>query len=86
VLVATEEAARGLDLPAVGLVVLLGLPPDADRYVHLAGRTGRAGREGCVLSVVDYKEKRRMPGFEGQLGLRFRPLGDDAGSWLPRAD
>lgn len=84
VLVATEESARGLDLPAVRLVLLLHLPGDVDRYVHLAGRTGRAGAEGSALCFVDWREKRRLASFQGQLGISIRPLSDDEGSWLPR--
>jgi ATP-dependent RNA helicase DeaD len=53
VLVATDVAARGLDIPDVATVVHAGPPEDADAYVHRSGRTGRAGRKGrCVMLVT----------------------------------
>lgn len=85
ILVASEECARGLDIPHVGLVMLLQLPPDVDRYVHLAGRTGRAGASGSVVSLVDWTEKRRLASFDGQLNTRIRPLAEDSSTWLPRS-
>jgi len=53
VLVATDVASRGLDIPDVGTVVHAGPPEDSEAYVHRSGRTGRAGRKGrCVLLVT----------------------------------
>ena len=52
VLVASDLAARGLDLPGVDLIVNYSLPAGSAAYLHRAGRTGRAGREGTVLSLV----------------------------------
>ncbi|CAG9462790.1 unnamed protein product [Pedinophyceae sp. YPF-701] len=53
VLVVNDVAARGLDVPEVGLVINLEMPSNAAHYAHRAGRTGRAGREGLVVSVVE---------------------------------
>ena len=52
-LVATDVAARGLDVPGVGLVVQCDMPRDADTFVHRIGRTGRAGASGRAVAVVD---------------------------------
>lgn len=68
VLLATDVAARGLDLPAVDHVVHYQLPRSADTYVHRSGRTGRAGRSGVALSMVEPKE-------QGLLRQLLRSLG-----------
>lgn len=56
ILVATDVAARGLDINGVDLVVNFELPQDAESYVHRIGRTGRAGREGKAFSLVSEKD------------------------------
>ncbi|KDN39330.1 P-loop containing nucleoside triphosphate hydrolase protein [Tilletiaria anomala UBC 951] len=60
VLLATDIAARGLDIPAVDHVVHYQIPRSADTYVHRSGRTGRAGRAGVSLAMVDPAEKKLM--------------------------
>ncbi len=59
VCVATDVAARGLDLPALDLVVHADLPGDRATLLHRSGRTGRAGRKGCSVLVVPFNRKRR---------------------------
>lgn len=57
VLVATDVAARGLDIPAISHVVNYDLPASSEDYVHRIGRTGRAGRDGIALSFVSKEQK-----------------------------
>ncbi|MCB7137543.1 DEAD/DEAH box helicase [Cellulosimicrobium marinum] len=64
VLVATDVAARGLDVDRIGLVVNFDLPGEPEAYVHRIGRTGRAGRTGEALSFVTPHERGRLRGIE----------------------
>ncbi|MDR6938739.1 DEAD/DEAH box helicase [Arcanobacterium hippocoleae] len=64
VLVATDVAARGLDVERIGLVVNFDVPREIDTYVHRIGRTGRAGREGLALTFVTPKERSRLRKIE----------------------
>src|SRR5215207_5873885 len=59
VLVATDVAARGIDLPNLSLVVHVELPRDAETLQHRSGRTGRAGRKGIAVLVVPYPRRKR---------------------------
>lgn len=60
ILVATDVAARGLDIKGVELVVNYKLPRDVESYVHRIGRTGRAGREGTALSVITPEQDKML--------------------------
>ncbi|WP_034647866.1 DEAD/DEAH box helicase [Cellulomonas sp. HZM] len=64
VLVATDVAARGLDVERIGLVVNFDVPREPETYVHRIGRTGRAGREGTALSFVTPNEQGRLRQIE----------------------
>ena len=64
VLVATDVAARGLDIDHVSHVVNYDVPPDPDQYVHRIGRTGRAGREGVAITLVEPREHRLLRNIE----------------------
>ncbi|WP_281889253.1 DEAD/DEAH box helicase [Paenibacillus sp. YYML68] len=68
-LVATDIAARGLDLPQVTHVFNLDPPIDADHYVHRVGRTGRMGRRGLAISIITHKQKFIMEKFEKALDI-----------------
>lgn len=59
VLVATDVAARGLDLPALALVIHADLPNDAETLLHRSGRTGRAGNKGLCMLVVPFNRRRK---------------------------
>src|SRR6266852_105739 len=63
-LVATDVAARGLDIPSVSHVVNYDLPMSPEGYVHRIGRTGRAGREGAAITVIDPREQRLLWNIE----------------------
>lgn len=60
VLVATDVAARGLDIPDVSHIINFDLPLDAESYVHRIGRTGRAGRSGEAITLVTPRERRQL--------------------------
>jgi ATP-dependent RNA helicase DeaD len=63
VCVATDVAARGLDLPSVSLVIHVELPRDAEALQHRSGRTGRAGRKGTAILIVPYQRRKRIEGM-----------------------
>ena len=65
VLVATDVAARGLDIDDISHVFNYHLPDDAEVYIHRIGRTGRAGKAGVAITLLSPKEKRRMREVEG---------------------
>ncbi|KAE8590894.1 hypothetical protein XENTR_v10018244 [Xenopus tropicalis] len=75
VLVATNVAARGLDIPEVDLVVLYSAPKEADAYVHRSGRTGRAGRTGICISLYEPRERHYLRNVERSTGITFKRVG-----------
>lgn len=64
ILIATDVAARGLDVDRISLVINYDIPMDAESYVHRIGRTGRAGRTGSALLFVEYRERRLLRNIE----------------------
>ncbi|MGB3954862.1 MAG: DEAD/DEAH box helicase [Brooklawnia sp.] len=71
VLVATDVAARGIDVAGVSHVVNYEVPDDAQQYVHRIGRTGRAGRSGIAVTLVDWRDITRWNVINKALGLDF---------------
>ncbi len=70
-LVATDVAARGLDVPDLTHVINYGLPEDIESYTHRSGRTGRAGKTGTSLCIIHVKEKSKVRAIEKQIGKQF---------------
>ena len=90
VLVASDVAARGLDIKDLAAVINYELPHDLDTYLHRIGRTGRAGRGGLVLSLVTPREMQRALALEKQQGsalrwLKAKPLDEKTQDALPAA-
>jgi ATP-dependent RNA helicase DeaD len=71
ILVATDVAARGLDVEAITHVINYNLPDEAERYTHRSGRTARAGKSGASLVLVNTREARRLHDLERTSGVRF---------------
>ncbi|KAF2660574.1 DEAD-domain-containing protein [Lophiostoma macrostomum CBS 122681] len=71
ILVATDVAARGLDIPSVDLVVNIDLPPDSKTYVHRVGRTARAGKSGKAVSFVTQYDVEVWLRIENALGRKI---------------
>ena len=70
-LVATDVAARGLDVEDLTHVINYGLPDDIENYTHRSGRTGRAGKKGTSISIVHSKEKHKIRNIEKEIGKKF---------------
>ncbi|KAK5724932.1 putative RNA helicase [Elasticomyces elasticus] len=68
VMVATDVAARGLDIPDVGLVINYDLPRNPDDYIHRVGRTARAGRRGTSISLVGQRDVELVKAIEARVG------------------
>ncbi len=74
ILVATDVAARGIDIQDLTHVVNFEIPWDAETYTHRIGRTARAGKKGTVWTLVKPKEAHRLRIFERSVGVEFKPL------------
>ena len=70
-LVATDVAARGLDVDDLTHVINYGLPDDIENYTHRSGRTGRAGKKGTSISIIHSKEKTKVRNIEREIGKEF---------------
>jgi superfamily II DNA/RNA helicase len=72
ILVATDVAARGIDVPTITHVFNYGLPMKAEDYTHRIGRTGRAGREGVAVTFAEFRDRRRVFDIEGYTRQQFK--------------
>jgi ATP-dependent RNA helicase DeaD len=73
-LVATDVAARGLDVDNLTHIINYSLPDESELYTHRSGRTGRAGRKGTSIVISNLKEKMRLELIEDQIGKEFEHL------------
>ncbi len=84
IIIATDVAARGLDVPRISLVVNYDIPTDPEAYVHRIGRTGRAGREGQAILLVTPRERRLLQTIERVTSQRLDvfklPSADEVGN------
>jgi len=71
VLIATDVAARGLDVQDITHVINYKLPDEADHYTHRSGRTGRAGKTGMSIAIINARETGKLQRIEKQSGIQF---------------
>ncbi|CAL4891005.1 unnamed protein product [Urochloa decumbens] len=74
ILIATDVAARGLDIPNVDLVIHFELPNSSEIFVHRSGRTGRAGKKGTAIVMYNYRQNRDIQVIERDVGCKFKEL------------
>ena len=86
VCVATDVAARGLDLPDLGLVIHADLPNDREVLLHRSGRTGRAGRKGVCVLIVPYTRRRAAEHLLAQAGVEAVWCGPPAAEDVRKRD
>jgi len=78
ILVATDVAARGLDISTVTHVINFDVPSSPDVYVHRIGRTGRVGREGRAITFVESKQMRELEAIEAHANTKIAPWSEGA--------
>lgn len=71
ILVATDVAARGLDVDDLTHVINYGMPDDIESYTHRSGRTGRAGKKGTSIAIIHVRERHKIREVEKQIGKEF---------------
>ncbi len=74
ILVATDVAARGIDVPDITHVINYSIPDDLESYVHRIGRTGRAGKEGIAITFINKTEQRTISHIERRFGVLIDPI------------
>ncbi|MDO8278133.1 MAG: DEAD/DEAH box helicase, partial [Burkholderiaceae bacterium] len=72
ILVATDVAARGIDVPTISHVFNFGLPMKAEDYTHRIGRTGRAGRDGLAVTFAEFRDRRKIFDIEAYSRQQFK--------------
>jgi len=74
ILVATDVAARGIDIPDITHVINYSVPDDLESYVHRIGRTGRAGKEGTAITFISKSEQRTIHQIEKKFNIAIAPI------------
>lgn len=75
ILIATDVAARGIDVEALSFVIHYQLPEQLEYYTHRSGRTARAGKKGISVALIDPRERKKIGKFEEALGVVFSEVG-----------
>lgn len=75
ILIATDVAARGIDVEALSFVIHYQLPEQFEYYTHRSGRTARAGKKGTSIALIDPRERKKIGKFEEALGVSFTEIG-----------
>ena len=75
ILIATDVAARGIDVEGLTFVIHYQLPEQLEYYTHRSGRTARAGRKGSSIALIDPRERKKIAKFEQELGVSFTEIG-----------
>ncbi len=75
ILIATDVAARGIDVEGLSFVIHYQLPEQLEYYTHRSGRTARAGKKGTSIALIDPKERKKIGRFEEALGVSFTQMG-----------
>ena len=83
-LVATDVAARGLDVDDLTHIINYGLPDDTESYTHRSGRTGRAGKTGTSIAIINLKERSKVRAIEKTIGKQFET--GEIPTWLDKED
>lgn len=74
ILVATDVAARGIDIPNITHVINYSIPEDLESYIHRIGRTGRAGKEGTAITFISKSEQRIIQHIEKKFNVHIEPI------------
>ena len=85
ILVATDVAARGIDVNDLTHIINYELPDSLETYVHRSGRTGRAGKKGISLTIINMKERGKLKRIEGIMKKRFSEMGVPTGKEICEA-
>jgi ATP-dependent RNA helicase DDX21 len=75
ILVATDVASRGLDIPNVDVVIQVEPPKETESYIHRSGRTARAGKNGVCITFYTKKQEMQLRAIEDRAGIKFKRIG-----------
>jgi ATP-dependent RNA helicase DDX6/DHH1 len=73
-LVSSDLFTRGIDVPAINLIINFDFPKSAETYLHRVGRSGRFGKYGMAMNLVTYEDKNNLLRIESELGLEIKPI------------